>query len=318
MLSADERPLSDAWLAWITESLLRNRSREEIAGVLAAEGLNSVRATHLVAEIAESSSLQAVEATIGPVRRASLLRRSVLRNSRRSLCRIPPDSDLYLEGFAAAQTPVVIEGITQPWLSLNLSWESLLERFGHEMVVALTGRSGAPDNPDIDWEKHRVELSFADLVTTVLDPETGNDTYATARCKLSAGPLRVLREELTFPSEFVAEAETGTAFIVGAAGAATRMHFDVSTTLLCQLLGRKRVWLIPPEEDVTSSELFWADPVDLDDPEMAIREVVMEPGDALSIPAGWWHQTFAEDPSFTVTLANLRQTNNRHDWFAER
>jgi hypothetical protein len=212
----------------------------------------------------------------------------------------------------------VIEGITRPWLVLNLTWQSLRERFGAETVTALTGRLGVTGNPDLEWEEHRTELTFSELLDQVLDPETGNDTYVTARCKLSEGPLKPLRADLTVPSQFLTEADGGTAFIVGPAGAETQLHFDISTTLLCQLVGRKRVWLVPPEEDVTSTQLYWADPVDLDDPSLAVREVVMEPGDALSIPAGWWHRTLAEEPCFTVTLSNVRQANNRHDWFVDR
>ena len=234
------------------------------------------------------------------------------------MCRIPPDPQLYLDEFAAGQTPVVIEGLNRSWLALNLTWQSLRERFGTQTVMALTGRLRASGNPDLEWEKHRSDMTFSELLDQVLDPTVGNDTYATARCKLSEGPLQALTTDVSLPSPFVRGVKGGAAFIVGPAGSETQLHFDISTTLLSQLLGRKRVWLVPPEEDVTSTETYWADPVDLDDTEKAIREVVMEPDDSLSIPAGWWHQTLALQPCFTVTHANIRQANNGHDWLVNR
>ncbi len=83
------------------------------------------------------------------------------------------------------------------------------------------------------------------------------------------------------------------------------------------VFGRKRFWLVPPEEEVPrSAHPFWAAPFDLDRTDRAIREVVLEPGQLLSIPAGWWHATEALEPHLSVSMATFDHTPNDFRWFA--
>ena len=40
----------------------------------------------------------------------------------------------------------------------------------------------------------------------------------------------------------------------------------------------------------------------------------MQPGEALFIPAGWWHQVDALDPSISVTILDFTFTND-YGWY---
>ncbi|HSK12965.1 MAG TPA: cupin-like domain-containing protein [Phnomibacter sp.] len=114
---------------------------------------------------------------------------------------------------------------------------------------------------------------------------------------------------------------------VGGAGSITHMHFDIdmSHILHTQFAGRKRVLLFPFSEqhklyrkpwEVLSLVDFshYADPerskVDLN-AFPALRhaqgmEVVLEPGDTLFMPAGYWHHMEYIDSGFAMSLRALQ------------
>ena len=99
---------------------------------------------------------------------------------------------------------------------------------------------------------------------------------------------------------------------------ATPVHYDFHHGLLVQVLGRKQLLLWPP----TAGELLRAPPVDsslantspfdpraVDDGTVAASQIrqacisaVLEPGDALLIPQGWWHYACSLTVSFSVSF----------------
>ena len=91
-------------------------------------------------------------------------------------------------------------------------------------------------------------------------------------------------------------------------------HYDTVDGMLFQVSGTKHVLLFPPDEignlyiegssslagDVTSCDLK---KYPLVNKAMAKgRHVVLQPGDALFIPALWFHTTWAQDPSVSVNI----------------
>jgi Cupin-like domain len=97
-------------------------------------------------------------------------------------------------------------------------------------------------------------------------------------------------------------------------GAKTRsgLHFDPRDNLFTQIYGRKRVYLVAPADngriypfpsDITKSQV---DPTRDHDPDRprfdgaTVHEGLLEPGDVLFIPRGWWHHICAEDASISL------------------
>ncbi|MBV4358052.1 cupin-like domain-containing protein [Pinibacter aurantiacus] len=116
---------------------------------------------------------------------------------------------------------------------------------------------------------------------------------------------------------------------VGGAGSVTHMHFDIdlSHILHTQFAGRKRVLLFPFEEqhrlyrkpwEVLSFANFenYFDPqkskLDLNKfPEVAKArgyEVILEHGDTLFMPAGYWHHMEYIDSGFAMSLRALQSS----------
>jgi Cupin-like domain len=116
-------------------------------------------------------------------------------------------------------------------------------------------------------------------------------------------------------------------FICGRGGR-TSMHSDPWATdaCLCQLTGRKRLIMYPPGtngvEVPGGTTIAEAGLDEIDDPRWGdVRpeiDAVLEPGDILFIPAGWYHTAVALDDSVSITWNFVHRTNSeRFEAFLE-
>jgi ribosomal protein L16 Arg81 hydroxylase len=107
---------------------------------------------------------------------------------------------------------------------------------------------------------------------------------------------------------------------VGPAGTVTPLHHDVNNVLFMQIDGSKRFSLVPPwdSEFVYCRHGVVAD-VDLENPDVqkhplfaaaTVESVVLETGDALFIPAGWWHHVRSLTESTSLTFVNFAKSQN--------
>lgn len=104
----------------------------------------------------------------------------------------------------------------------------------------------------------------------------------------------------------------------GGAGAVTRIHRDMdnSNVFLTELAGRKRVVLFHPKY----SKLLYRYPfgthtsIDINDPDydrfpglkfVQGYETILEPGDTLFMPAGWWHHIEYMTPGLGFSIRSL-------------
>jgi hypothetical protein len=97
----------------------------------------------------------------------------------------------------------------------------------------------------------------------------------------------------------------------------TRLHREVASALLFQVIGRKRLLLYSPDQEgvvygrraYRSYQACWADPDRPDPSRFAAfsnaRALVVDlaPGQALLIPAGWYHCAYAIDDVLSVSTA---------------
>ena len=112
---------------------------------------------------------------------------------------------------------------------------------------------------------------------------------------------------------------------VGGEGSVTHMHFDIdmSHILHTQFMGKKRVLLFPFEEqhklyrkpwEVLSMANFagYAEKFDYENfPAVRLAkgyEVILEPGDTLFMPAGYWHHMEYINSGFAMSLRAMQNT----------
>ena len=106
----------------------------------------------------------------------------------------------------------------------------------------------------------------------------------------------------------------------GPPGTVTSLHHDTSNILFCQVVGRKRFRLFPPDEPTLLAGARGVySHIDPERPGEALsnawgHDEVLAPGEALFLPVGWWHHVRALDLSISVAFNNFAWPNG-FEWY---
>lgn len=224
----------------------------------------------------------------------------------------------FLDSYYAPGRPVVIERAIEHWPALK-RWtpDYLRRKVGDAPVEFQGGRDANPDF-EIDGYSHKKMLPFGAYLDLIAGG--GNDAYVTANnSAANRVALAPLERDLGFLEPHLTRAH-GMMWI-GPAGTFTPLHFDLTNNLIAQIVGRKRVILLPPSEAarLRHGRHVFSPVHDLEDEARlalypSAREarrfiVDLGPGDILYSPIGWWHQVRSLEFSVTLTYTNFRWPN---------
>jgi hypothetical protein len=200
--------------------------------------------------------------------------------------------------------PFVIPGAIARWPISALGPEILRERFGDVHVRARVGdyigTAFAADRAMLDTTM-REYLDLAEAAEG-LPPYLGNLE------------LRELNNMCHWPAYF--EKMGPPRFWIGPAGTVTPLHSDFDDNIFAQVWGSKRIFLAPPHHDEflytrEANPVLFGSPFDPECPDFeryplarnaTLIEVMVQPGDMLYVPAGWYHQVRA----LTFSLSSNR------------
>lgn len=314
--------VSAAWQRWVAENLLRGVEPDELVRGLVDGGVPQGLARSTVAALAASPALAVAQACERRAQRlAQVARLHAAVGEPLGLERRPaPAAAELFSRYWAGSTPAIFTDIVPRW---RQQWtpEGLAQRFGDVRVEACIGRQADP-RPDVNWREHRVDLSLREYVDRVLAAGPTNDLYLIANNRNTArDELRGLWDDVVLPPGWFDEPRLpfGSALWLGPAGTITPLHHDTSNILFCQIHGRKRIVLAPPwsEALLGSADGVYnrRGPEALASEGIAAIDVVMEPGEALFIPAGWWHDVRALDVSVSLAI-NAFARANVYGWYA--
>jgi hypothetical protein len=322
------RPIDDSWRQWIAEQRLRDCAPESMADTMVAAGCDRAESAAAIARMESDPVFQAA-------RRHQQLQRkleSVAANLQRMWELAPgylqvekrptPGIDEFMTRYVAGCRPVVFTDVARDWPAMQ-RWSplDLKARFGHLDVEVQAERSADPKYEENKLALRR-KVRLADFVDQVLAGGATNDYYLTANNEMLRRPeFAPLLDDVGSLPPFCDRAGLPalSSFWFGPAGTVTPLHHD--TLMLChtQVVGRKRWRFVSP--------LQWAavynhsgvfSPVDVDHPdfvrhpafrEARVLEVVVEPGETVFLPLGWWHQVASLDVSLSFSYSNLALPN---------
>jgi len=194
---------------------------------------------------------------------------------------------------AAQGLPFVVTGLVGKWPLSALTPQTLRDRFGGLPVRARVGdyinTAFAPDRAMQDMSL----LAYLELVandTQDLPPYLGNLE------------LRELNALCHWPAYFNKMGPPR--FWLGPSGTVTPLHCDYDDNIFAQIWGSKRIFLAPPHHDEflyprEANAILFGSPFDPEAPDFekfplarqaAMIECIMQPGELLYVPAGWYHQ----------------------------
>jgi len=234
----------------------------------------------------------------------------------------------FLENHYSANRPVVLVGAMRNWRALT-AWTSeyLKAQCGHATVEVMTGRN-ADERYEINLQRHRENMLFADYVDLAANGGETNDYYLVANNHLFENEnfFPLLDDIEPLPEYLNLNTWAGNTFFwYGPAGTVTPLHHDVGNIFMAQVRGCKRIRLISPDQThLVYNDLGVYSAVDCEAPDydkfplfrqVSQIELVLEPGEVLFLPVGWWHHVRALDESITVSFMNF-VFPNEYRWFS--
>jgi hypothetical protein len=322
------RPVDDGWRQWIAEQRLRNCTPESMQQTMVAAGCDPAHSAEAIARMESDPAFKAA-------RRHQQLQRkleSVVANLQRMWELAPdygvvekrptPGIDEFVARYVASCRPVVFTDAARDWPAMQRwSPQDLKDRFGRHEVEIQAERSADPK-----YEENKLALRrsvrLSDFVDQVVAGGATNDYYLTANNEMLRRPefAPLIADIGSLPPLFDRAALTSKcSFWFGPAGTVTPLHHD--TLMLChtQVVGRKRWRFVSPlqwDKVYNHSGVF--SPVDVDRPDFArhpafrearVLEVIVEPGETVFLPLGWWHQVASLDVSLSFSYSNLALPN---------
>ena len=242
-------------------------------------------------------------------------------------------SDEFLDRYYAANRPVILTGEMSGWPALAKWTPDYLKAAVGSKPVEFQGDRSKSDRFEIYKDAHRREMPFDQFIDLVSRPGAGNDAYLTAyNSARNTEAISALHPDLGFPEKFLnrdVEQPNGMMWI-GPAGTLTPLHHDLTNNLIAQVVGRKRLLVLPASEvgKLYNHLHVFSEISDLEDPALTLErfprleqarftEVTLMPGEMIFMPLAWWHQVRSIDFSVTITYTNFRWPNDGYRDFPE-
>jgi hypothetical protein len=262
---------------------------------------------HADAAIARKQAREQRDAEVRGVASVQEMREAIQHAARSlpAISAVPRFKSLNAAAFrarAAEGLPFLITGVVGRWPLLALTQQDLRDRFGHVPVRARVGdyinTAFAPDRAMQDMSMRE----YLDLEAPGLPPYVGNLE------------LRELNSMCHWPAYF--DKMGPPRFWLGPAGTMTPLHCDYDDNIFAQIWGTKRIFLSPPHHGQflyswEANPVLFGSPFNPEAPDFdkfplarqaAMIEVIVNPGDMLYVPAGWYHYVHA----LTFSLSSNR------------
>lgn len=228
--------------------------------------------------------------------------REAIRNAARGLPAISTVPRLGLLDAAAFRAraaeglPFVIGGLVGKWPLSTLTPQTLRDRFGDLPVRA---RIGDYVNTAFVPDRAMQDMSLLAYLELVADNAQDLPPY------LGNLELRELNSLCHWPGYFKKMGPPR--FWLGPSGTVTPLHCDYDDNIFAQIWGVKRIFLSPPHHDEflyvrEANAILFGSPFDPEAPDFenfplarhaTMIECIMQPGELLYVPAGWYHQVRA-------------------------
>lgn len=318
--------IDDNWRRWIAENLMLGTHPSALVDILGKAGIDNVLALTEVDAAMRSPYLQGARRLANRV-----AKRDWVLTIQSQLNRISDDGiprrhklsgDDFLREFYRTNRPVIITGMLDHYAARS-KWnlDYFKEHFADRMVEVQFGREADPQY-ELNSIAHKKQIAFGDYVDMVRSCGSSNDFYMTANNDArNRDSLKELWNDVgTLPEYLDEDPERRGFFWFGPAGTITPFHHDLTNNFMAQIMGRKRVRLISPCElprVYNHRHCFTeVDGRNIDVkrfPAMAdvpVLDCVLEPGEILFLPVGWWHFVEALDISVTLAMTNFRWDND--------
>jgi len=222
------------------------------------------------------------------------------------------EEDFY-EKYFLAQKPLVIKGLAEN-CTAGKKWDvNYIKSICGDVMVDIFDSNNK--NISTAFTRPDLKMKFSDYIDTIIKGEnTTLRMFLFNMFKHKPG----LRKDFPCPEMFKGILGKIGFMFFGAKGIKVRIHqdIDMSNVLLTQFHGKKKVVLVSPEY----SDFLYRLPfntyslIDLDHPDLEkypglefvkTQECILEHGDSLFMPSGYWHYITYLDGGFAVSYRKM-------------
>jgi ribosomal protein L16 Arg81 hydroxylase len=326
---SENSPVPYEWRRWAAEAWLREANTEDISGPLHEHGFAAdcelaAIASHPYVEAGEwiAQRLRKLESLLDVYTQlASLVSDPAAIDRRRDLTR-----EDFLTDYYSRNRPVVIEGLLDQWPALARWTPAYLASVcGDAVVEVMDGRDGESSVAQYRAQ-HRRTMRFAEYVDLVCASAPTNRFFIVSGNDFLQHPeVDALWADIPHIPAYLDEVKrvAGSSLWFGPAGTVTPLHHDLMNILFTQITGRKEIQLIPSTQThLVANENGVFSEVDAEQPDLqrfprfgstTAVTIVLEPGQTLFIPVGWWHNVRALDVCISVAFTNFLFPND-YEW----
>lgn len=324
--------VNDSWRQWIAENIALNGDPASLVRILIENGVAETDAAHEVQLALDSPYLKGASAA---AKRATdrLSKHEWVLDVYRTLRRQTAGSDAlerrhklsrdeFYRDYYLQNKPVIITGMLDDWPALEKwSLDYFRERTGAAEVEVQMGRSSDSDY-EINSTRLRSRMPFSDYIDLLAATEGSNDFYMTANnSSQNRVALGKLWEDIGRLPEYLNPNSVDDGFLwIGPKGTRTPLHHDLTNNFMAQIMGSKRIKLIPAFETARVYNhrhcFSQVDAFNIDYQrfpmmrEVQLLDFTLERGELLFLPVGTWHCVEGLQTSVTVTMINFLPENN--------
>ena len=223
-----------------------------------------------------------------------------------------PSTDNFTADFLVPQSPCIITGAIENWQALLLWNRDYLQRkIGDTVVRCRVSNSNYFDN----YNRHKA-IKIAFFLDWIKSQEKEQDKFLQLFGKRKSAKQYFIGS-LDIPTYFPEIASdiqqlpyvpsnllTSNNLWLGYGGNRVNLHYDLFHNINAQIIGKKHWIIFPPQQSSLLypnpwySRFFWCSRVNIEQPNYEQFplfksaqpiEVIVEPGEVLFLPAGWWH-----------------------------
>lgn len=321
----------DDWKRWIAENILRDQPVDELVRILVENGFPHELAQLEIEAASAHPYVEAARSTARRLQKQNWMLETLARLDQYKTVDVVDrrdqlSSDEFLNEYYVRNRPVVMTRELENWQARSKWTRSYLEKTVGSELVEIQANRNADANYEIENDRHRRTIRFAEFLELVFDRGSTNDYYMTANnAGVNARFLAALLEDCGTLPKFMDESQRllQTFFWMGPAGTITPIHHDLTNNFMAQIVGRKLVKLISPTcLPHLYNHLHCYSQVAVDNIDyqrfplfrnVHITELTLNPGDLFFLPVGWWHYVRGLDISITITCTNFRYPNSFTD-----